>query len=119
MDANERIKLFSKIANNVYITGIDNCWIWKTSRTNSYVSIKINGIVGKIHRVMYELLNGEIPVGMVVMHTCNNKNCCAPRHLRLGTTKENMKHASITGRLTRSSYTKNLQSEIMKSRYNK
>lgn len=32
---------------------------------------------------------GEIPVGMVVRHTCDNKLCINPDHLILGSCKDN------------------------------
>lgn len=42
------------------------------------------------HRVSYEVFVGAIPKGSVVMHSCDNKRCCCPGHLTLGTQRENM-----------------------------
>lgn len=42
------------------------------------------------HRVAYMTVKGEIPKGMLVMHSCDNPPCCNPDHLSLGTHLENM-----------------------------
>ena len=51
------------------------------------------------HRRAFELANGPIPEGMQVMHLCNNKLCCNPDHLRLGTNSENTQMAADDGLL--------------------
>jgi hypothetical protein len=42
------------------------------------------------HRVAFTIVYGQIPAGMFVLHSCNNKLCVNVEHLRLGTHKENM-----------------------------
>jgi hypothetical protein len=48
-----------------------------------------------LHRLVYIKIIGLIPSGHVIMHTCDNKKCCNPAHLKLGTQKENI-HDMIT-----------------------
>ena len=41
------------------------------------------------HRLMYQATFGEIPVGRLVYHKCDNPPCCNPSHLFLGSNKTN------------------------------
>ena len=71
------------------------CWNWQSSVSNSGYGVFWERIKGKklhtfAHRAAYELEVGTIDDGLVVMHLCHNKLCCNPRHLRLGTQRENI-----------------------------
>lgn len=50
------------------------------------------------HRVSYMLFIGEIPPDKVVMHTCDNRECVSPFHLKLGTQVENILDMCSKGR---------------------
>lgn len=67
------------------------CWEWTAGRnTDGYGSFRINGAMAGAHRVIYELLNGEIPEGLELDHLCRNKICVNPYHLEPVTHKENV-----------------------------
>lgn len=45
----------------------------------------------RAHRVAYILTKGDIPDGLLILHSCGNRRCCNPAHLRQGTQSENVK----------------------------
>lgn len=78
----------------------DCCWDWLGSiDSNGYGAFKRDGKKQNAHRVAYEISNGPITTGMDVMHSCDNRACCNPVHLLLGTRKRNVADAKTKGRL--------------------
>ncbi len=51
-----------------------------------------------VHRLMYLERVGPIPDGMVVMHSCDVRNCCNPGHLSIGTNNDNASDMKSKGR---------------------
>ena len=95
-----RDRFFSKVAK--IETPMADCWLWTASVDSvGYGRIGVNGRVCKAHRVSYEMQNGPIPDGMLVLHRCDNPRCVNPAHLFLGTARDNTQDASRKGRLSR------------------
>jgi hypothetical protein len=63
-----------------------------------YGRINKDGKLVRIHRAVYEMAHGEIPPGMVVMHSCDNRACWNKAHLSIGTQAENIKDMDKKGR---------------------
>ena len=81
----------------------DDCWDFE-GITNSagYFYIKTGGRFNPksiaAHRVSWMIHNGEIPEGMCVLHTCDNRRCTNPEHLFLGTNADNVSDREQKGR---------------------
>ena len=76
------------------------CWDWQGScLLKGYGQILLNGRRVLAHRVAWELANNrEVPEGMQVNHHCDNRPCCNPRHLYVGTQADNMRDMVQRGR---------------------
>jgi len=55
------------------------------------------------HRFSWEYFNGPIPVGLQVLHKCDNPLCINPNHLFLGTNDDNVKDKVSKNRQTKGS----------------
>lgn len=78
-----------------------DCWIWTACKRGKtgYGAFKLNGKVIDAHRISYKLHNGEIPKGLYVCHTCDNRLCVNPNHLFLGSPKDNWQDGFNKGRI--------------------
>lgn len=80
-----------------------DCWNWTAGRSHKgYGVILLNGKGRQAHRVSYELANGPIPAGLQIDHTCHNRACVNPQHLRLATNKQQRENLSGPQRNNRS-----------------
>lgn len=75
------------------------CLVYRGCRDKwGYAHIGVNGKRRQAHRYAYELANGPIPAGKLVLHSCDNPPCCNPEHLRLGTDADNHQDMRDRGR---------------------
>ena len=76
------------------------CWIWQGKKqTGGYGQFRFKGKLILAHRLSYIFECGPIPEGMCVLHKCDNPSCCNPKHLYLGTKKDNARDRDRKGRM--------------------
>lgn len=88
------------------------CWEWQGAKTSSgYDNLSWHGLHVQAHRVAYFLANGGIALltnfrqgGVAkryrrfVLHKCDNRLCCNPEHLFLGSMRTNQLDVYSKGR---------------------
>lgn len=75
------------------------CREWKKSLMKSgYGQVRRRGKTYTTHRFSYLLTHGVIPDGLCVLHKCDNRKCCNPDHLFLGTHQDNHDDMIAKGR---------------------
>ena len=78
----------------------NECLEWPFSTASWYASISTCGGSkwSKAHREMCIAAHGPAPFdGAMALHSCDNKRCVNPRHLKWGDTAQNMKEAIERG----------------------
>ena len=87
--ANKLISIEEKLKK--YVVDDRNCWNWIGSKDRDGY-----GVFGhhrnkqiRAHRASYSFYIGEIPNKMMICHSCDNPSCINPKHLFVGTAKDN------------------------------
>ena len=83
--------------------GPDGCWLWtRPAKNTGYGQFWAGGRGVAPHRFALELALGRpVTAGAFVLHSCDNRLCCNPAHLREGTPAENTRDAMARDRLSR------------------
>jgi hypothetical protein len=93
----------------------DECWEWQGARDWRGYGRTWHQPIRRstaAHRVAYELVNGLIPAGLCVLHSCDNPPCCNPAHLRVGTVQDNSDDMVERGRQKKPGYSSKLRGEL-------
>lgn len=84
----------------VNIGGPDECWEWTAGVTrNGYGQFNLKPRLFYARRIAFLLGQQKQPTGLLVCHKCDNRLCCNPSHLFLGTHSDNMSDCASKGRL--------------------
>lgn len=91
--ANIQARLFDRLVPD------GDCLVWPGAHNHfGHGFIKFDGRNQSVHRLVWLLINGEIPGGLCVLHHCDNPPCCRIEHLFLGTKKDNNEDRDRKGR---------------------
>lgn len=82
------------------IVAQNGCWEWTGYiQDNGYGRMTFQRKSDTAHRWAVRATGVEIPKGVDVCHTCDNRRCINPNHLFLGTRLENMLDCKSKGRI--------------------
>lgn len=97
MNADHEIRLI-RFWSKVEKKSDDECWLWSGGTRGGYGIFTSGQVRSTTHRFSYEIHHGPIPGGLQIRHSCHNRRCVNPKHLSVGTNRDNRLDTTTAGR---------------------
>lgn len=102
IDITFRDDLINTFMNHVERPDDTECWIWDAWHgSHGYGQFNIHKprhVVVLAHRAAFMLFKGPIDHGKMILHSCHNRRCVNPEHLREGDGRDNAADTLTAGR---------------------
>ncbi len=70
---------------------MSGCWLWiGTVKPSGYGTFSFDAGCVRAHRLAYDALVGQVPLGLDLDHLCRVRSCVNPAHLEPVTRRENL-----------------------------
>lgn len=74
---------------------VNTCIEWVGATQKGYGAVRWEGKNVRVHRLVCEMANGPAPEGKPnALHSCHNKRCINPVHLRWGDQRDNYRDSN-------------------------
>lgn len=93
-------RLRQELAEKLEATDLASCWPWRgPANRDGYGRLKAAYRIDVLaHRVAWALANGHSPGDALILHRCDNPQCCNPAHLYAGDNARNVADRVERGR---------------------
>jgi hypothetical protein len=87
-----------KFWQKVQVRSAAECWPWTAGLRDGYGRVRVGRKLLDAHRYAWAITRGPILDGLCVLHRCDNRPCCNPAHLFLGSNADNVADRGRKGR---------------------
>jgi len=78
------------------------CWLWDGPVDDfGYGRFRVDGRKERAHRLSFRMHCEPVPVGKILLHSCDVPGCVNPAHLRIGVDADNVQDKVKRGRQAR------------------
>jgi len=117
-------EIINRLLSRVDIRSDAVCWPWVGAKsTFGHGRVKVGGRLYLPHRLVYHIACEALPAdndhdyhGPVVMHSCDNPACCNPKHLSIGTQRQNVADMDAKGRCRRGGFKPGIKAKPLADR---